>query len=247
MSPPTAMRPRILQAALNGARRCEEHPALPTSSPELADAAVQCVAAGAVAIHVHVRDGRGSESLAPDDVARALGALRAAIPGVPVGVSTGAWIMPDTELRHRTVSAWTVLPDYASVNFDEPGADRLATLLLSRGTGIEAGLSKPVAAERLVRSGLASRCLRVLIEPQAQQLDVALATTAEIETLLDAAAIHLPRLLHGIDRTAWPLITEAAARGYDTRIGFEDTLTLPDGSLAASNAVLVATARRTFT
>ena len=84
MSTPTPMRPRMLQAALNGARRREEHPALPTSSPELADAAAQSVAAGAVAIHVHVRDGRGAESLDPQDVARALGALRAAVPGVPV-------------------------------------------------------------------------------------------------------------------------------------------------------------------
>ena len=246
MSTPAALRPRILQAALNGARRREEHPSLPTSTPELADAAAQSVAAGAAAIHVHVRDARGAESLAPEDVARALGALRAAIPGIPVGVSTGAWIMPDTELRHRTVSAWTLQPDYASVNFDEPGADLLAALLLSRGTGIEVGLSKAVAAERLVRSGLAPRCLRVLIEPQAQQIDVALTTIAEIEALLDAATVRLPRLLHGIDRTAWPLIAVAATRGYDTRIGFEDTLTLPDGSLAASNAVLVAQARRTF-
>ena len=243
---PATRRPRLLQAALNGARRREDHPGLPTTSLELANAAVQSVAAGAAAIHVHVRDMAGAETLAPVDVARALTALRAAIPGIPVGVSTGAWIMPDTELRHRTVSAWALQPDYASVNFDEPGADRLATLLLSRGTGIEAGLAKPVAAERLVRSGLAPRCVRVLIEPQAQELDVALRTVAEIEGLLDAAAVTLPRLLHGIDRTAWPLITEAAARGYDTRIGFEDTLTLPDGSLAASNAVLVALARRSF-
>jgi uncharacterized protein (DUF849 family) len=42
------------------------------------------------------------------------------------------------------------------------------------------------------------------------------------------------------------MIAEAAARGYDTRIGFEDTLTLPDGSMAASNAVLVTLARRSF-
>jgi uncharacterized protein (DUF849 family) len=242
----TQARPRLLQAALNGARRREDHPALPTTSLELAEAAAQCVAAGAGAVHVHVRNMSGTESLAPDDIARALAALRTAIPGIPVGVSTGAWIMPDTQLRHRTVTAWTVQPDYASVNFDEPGADRLATLLLSRGTGIEAGLAKPVAAERLVRSGLAPRCLRVLIEPQAQQLDAALAIVAEIEQMLDAGEVHLPRLLHGIDRTAWPFITEAAARGCDTRIGFEDTLTLPDGSMAASNAVLVAEARRMF-
>jgi uncharacterized protein (DUF849 family) len=139
-----------------------------------------------------------------------------------------------------------VQPDYASVNFDEPGAERLAELLLSRGTGIEAGLARPVAAERLVRSGLAPRCLRVLIEPQAQQLEAALEIVAQIETLLDASGVTLPRLLHGIDGTAWPMIAEAAARGYDTRIGFEDTLTLPDGSMAASNEVLVAQARRSF-
>jgi len=246
MSAPTTARPRLLQAALNGARRREDHPALPTSSLDLADAAAQSVAAGAAAIHVHVRDTRGVESVAPDDVARAVTALRVAVPGIPVGVSTGAWIMPETELRHQTVSAWTVHPDYASVNFDEPGAELLAQLLLSRGTGIEAGLARPVAAQRLIRSGLAPRCLRVLIEPQAQQLDAALGTVAEIEALLDAAGVTLPRLLHGMDGTAWPMIAEAAARGYDTRIGFEDTLTLPDGSMAASNAVLVTLARRSF-
>jgi uncharacterized protein (DUF849 family) len=40
------------------------------------------------------------------------------------------------------------------------------------------------------------------------------------------------------------MIPEAVARGYGTRIGFEDTLTLPDGSMAASNAALIAEARR---
>jgi uncharacterized protein (DUF849 family) len=33
-------------------------------------------------------------------------------------------------------------------------------------------------------------------------------------------------------------------RGYDTRIGFEDVLTLPDGSQAPSNEALVAEAVR---
>jgi uncharacterized protein (DUF849 family) len=36
----------------------------------------------------------------------------------------------------------------------------------------------------------------------------------------------------------------AARRGYDARIGFEDTVALPDGALAESNAALVAAARR---
>lgn len=246
MSPQEKPRARLLQAALNGTRRKEAHPAVPTAPAEVADAAERCVQAGAGAIHVHVRDSRGLESIAPEDVASWVAALRLAIPGTPIGVSTGAWIMPHAELRHHTVSAWTVQPDYASVNFHESGAEELAMLLLSRGTGIEVGLPDAAAAERLALSRLAPRCLRVLLEPQAQELDAALREVEEIEAVLDSAGVVLPRLLHGLDHTAWPLIGTAGSRGYDTRIGFEDTLTLPDGSRAPSNAALVTAARRTF-
>lgn len=219
---------------------------MPTSSAELAAAALQAVETGAAAVHFHVRDARGIESLAGADVARAVIALRTAIPGIPVGVSTGAWIVPHTEKRQQLVAQWKTYPDYASINFDEPGAELLAALLLKRDVGIEAGVANTMAVGRLATSGLAARCLRILVEPQAQDLDAALALVGEIEAVLDAADIALPRLLHGIDRTAWPMLAEAARRGYDTRIGFEDTLTLPNGSMAASNAVLVAEARRIF-
>jgi uncharacterized protein (DUF849 family) len=40
------------------------------------------------------------------------------------------------------------------------------------------------------------------------------------------------------------LIDAAVKRGYDTRIGFEDALTFPDGTQAASNAALVAEAAK---
>jgi uncharacterized protein (DUF849 family) len=235
---------KLLQAALNGARRREEHPALPFTSLELADAAAQAVAAGATAIHVHVRNTRGAESLAGDDVARALAALRGAVARTPIGVSTGAWILPHTERRHRTIAAWTTQPDYVSVNFDEPGAELLTGMLLSRNVGIEAGVSNSIAAQRLVRSGLADRCLRALVEPQAQELSTALEAIRDIESILTQGGVTIPWLLHGVDRTAWPLIAEAATRGHGTRVGFEDTLTLPDGSMAASNAVLIQEARR---
>lgn len=239
----TGSRP-LLQAALNGARRREEHPALPLSSPELALATTEAVAAGANAIHFHVRDPRGQESLAADDVARALSAMRAAVPGTPIGVSTGAWILPHTDRRHQAIAAWTTLPDYVSVNFDEPGAELLAGQLLSRDIGIEAGISSTIAAQRLAQSGLAGRCLRALVEPQDQDLARALELIREVAAILSRAGITLPWLLHGMDRTAWALIAEAAARGHGTRVGFEDTLTLPDGSMAASNAVLIREARR---
>jgi len=40
------------------------------------------------------------------------------------------------------------------------------------------------------------------------------------------------------------MIGAAASRDYDTRIGFEDILTLPNGVPAASNATLVSEAFR---
>jgi uncharacterized protein (DUF849 family) len=56
--------------------------------------------------------------------------------------------------------------------------------------------------------------------------------------------VRPPRLLHGLGHCAWHLIDLAARRRYDTRMGFEDTLRLPDGSLARSNAELIHAARQ---
>ena len=106
-----------------------------------------------------------------------------------------------------------------------------------------AGRGRPQAA-LFAASRLAGLCLRVLLEPGEQDAAAALQTVAGVEAVLARAGITLPRLLHGAGQTVWRLIDEAAARGHDTRLGFEDTLALPDGSLAPSNAVLVAEARR---
>jgi uncharacterized protein (DUF849 family) len=234
----------LIEAALNGGRNRSQHPAIPQSSDELAQAARESVAAGAGAIHFHVRGPDGRESLASSDVAAAVRAVRGAIPGTPFGVSTGAWILRDPTLRHKMVSEWKVLPDFASVNFKEEGAVELASLLASRGLGIEAGLSDALGAEILVTSGLAPSFLRILLEPQENSADSALANVSAIEAALKAGGVKLPLLLHGLDATAWELLDAASARGYDTRFGFEDVLTLPSGALAASNAELIAEAAR---
>src|SRR5438445_13265056 len=105
---------RLIQAAINGRRTRAEHPGVPTTPDAQALAAAECVAAGAGAIHLHVRAPDGRESVAAGDVARAVAAMRGAVPGVPIGVSTGAWIVVDSERRLKEVERWTVLPDYAS-------------------------------------------------------------------------------------------------------------------------------------
>jgi uncharacterized protein (DUF849 family) len=199
---------------------------------------------GAGAIHFHVRSPDGHESLAAPDVARAVAAVRSACRGTPAGISTGAWIEPDPDRRLALVRSWHVLPDYASVNFNEPGAVEIAEELLELGVGVEAGLSDAGAAELLVRSGLEDLCLRVLLEPQEPDPLPALHTVEAMERVLGGATPgRAARLLHGVDVTAWPLLQEAGRRGYDARIGLEDTLRLPGGELAGDNLELLRAAR----
>ena len=229
----------LLKAAINGRRAPSEHPAIPITPSRQAREATIAVAAGAGAIHVHPRNSDGRESLASDDLAATLDAIRAACPAIPIGVSTGAWIVPDADLRLTLIDRWNVLPDFASINIHEPGALQVFQLLLEKGVEVEAGIWNAEAAQLLRHSGFSDRCLRILIEP-AQEPGDAMKRLGEIERIL--VDTDGPRLLHGFETSAWEFIALASRRGYQTRIGFEDTLALPEGNRAEDNGELVARA-----
>ena len=158
----------LIEAALNGSRRKSEYAAIPETPSEIANAALESVKAGAGAIPFHVRGDDGQETLQPGALEWSLVAVRSKIPNVPVGVSTGAWIAPDPEIRLDVIRSWRVNADFASVNFHEIGAISLAEYLLNRGIGVEVGLCNQLAAEAYINSGIASQALRILIEPQEQ-------------------------------------------------------------------------------
>ncbi|GMA17453.1 hypothetical protein E5F05_11100 [Deinococcus metallilatus] len=231
-----------LKCCLNGNRPPGSHPALPVTPAELAREARASVVAGAEALHLHPRDPAGRESLEAEVVAAALISVRAACPGIPVGISSGFWILPEVEGQLAAARAWDVRPDFVSVNWHEPHAVPLAETLLALGMGVEPGLWNVEAAQAFLSWPGRDRALRVLIELPDRE-----GTRSEVEAilaLLDRAGVPTPRLLHGAGRSAWPLLHEAARRGVQTRIGLEDTLTLPDGTLAGGNADLVRAARR---
>lgn len=237
----------LIKACLNGSRERGEHLALPLSAEELARDAEAVVAAGAGALHIHPRNIDGKQSLEARDQAAAIAAIRSCCPGVPIGVSTGIWIEPNPALRLRKVQQWTVLPDFASVNFDEPGAADLCHALIQRGIGVEVGISSMAEARLLSELGLADRCLRILIEPGEDETEAALINTSAIIRFLDEQYIQLPRLLHAFAAAAWPILHAALDLGYATRIGLEDTLTLPDGRTAQDNTQLVSMAVSKYT
>jgi uncharacterized protein (DUF849 family) len=237
----------VLQACLNGARRRNEHAALPVTPEELARDVAAVAAVGVDAVHLHVKDGQGTDNLDAHALTEALEAVREVAPGLPMGVTTGAWALPDPGARAATVRSWSglrVLPDFASVNWHEDGADEVAAALLEVGVGVEAGLWHVDGALAWLASPFPNRCLRVLLELP-DGLDAA-GVAAEVDDLLQLLrqaplmeAWEVPVLLHGEGTSAWPALLLAGRLGLSTRIGLEDVLVLPDGAVAADNAALV--------
>lgn len=83
IGPEMKLKPLLIMVAPNGARRTKaDHPALPMTADELAETARQCLAAGAAAIHVHVRDTSGRHTLDAALYRDAIAAIRERTQGV---------------------------------------------------------------------------------------------------------------------------------------------------------------------
>jgi uncharacterized protein (DUF849 family) len=226
----------LLAVALNGSR---DHPRAPRTPRELAEAARASVEAGACVLHLHPYDRQGRETLAAEPCAEALQAVRAAVPGVPVSLSTSADIEPDPRRRLELVAGWTVLPELVTANQGELGIAELCEHLVGRGVGIEAGLLSVADAESFVRSGVAERCVRALVEPLDADPEGAVAHAVAIEGILADAGIRLEQVHHGDGLASWAVNRCALSRGHGIRTGLEDTTVLPDGHPAPDNASLV--------
>jgi uncharacterized protein (DUF849 family) len=227
------LKPRA-KACLNGARGRDEHPAIPLTPPELAADAIAVRRAGAFAVHVHPRDADGAQTMDAAACDAAVAAIRAAVPGLPVGLSTSEAIDRDPFARAAALTAWRRPPDFVSVNVSELGWAGIARAALHAGIGVEAGLATPADAEELARSPFAHRVVRALVE-----------VDGGVEQARAAARLipdGVPQLWHGYGERTWEVISAGAAAGHDVRVGLEDVLVLPGGDVAASNAELVAAA-----
>jgi uncharacterized protein (DUF849 family) len=239
----------VLQVTPNGSRGKDVHPNLPVSLNELTTELRACFAAGATGVHLHVRDLSGAESLDPSVVNYTCRQVRKVAEelgvSAEIGLTTGAWIVPDRAERIAMIREWEGV-DCATVNLSEPGFEQVMSAMLDVGIGIDVGLWAPIEMDRLLRSGLLPRAQRVSIELDPGEpyflTGEPKAAAREVNDLLDEAGSTCPRLTHGMGDWTWPLVEDAIRRGHDTRVGFEDSLLLPDGTRADNNAQLVAAA-----
>jgi uncharacterized protein (DUF849 family) len=223
-----------VKACLNGGRTRAEHAAVPLSPAELAADALAVRRAGGFAVHVHPRARSGEQTIDAKACDAAVAAIRAAVPRLPVGVSTSAAIDPDPFARAAAVSTWRQKPDFVSVNISELGWAGIARAARHAGIAVEAGLATPAEAEELAASPFVHQVLRALVE-----VDGGAAEARAIARLIPAG---VPQLWHGYGERTWEVVSAAAAAGIDVRVGLEDVLVLPDGRAAADNAELVAAA-----
>jgi uncharacterized protein (DUF849 family) len=178
-------------------------------------------------------------------VGAAVAAIRAACPGIPVGVTTGLWVTGgDVAARRAAVAGWDGLPgparpDFASVNVNEAGWTELTATLESAGIGIEAGVWTPADARALATFGRGDRLERIMIEVMGGPASTAAERADDILRVLAETGATAPRLLHGEGESCWPLISHAGALGLPARIGLEDTTAGPYGEAVTGNGELV--------
>ena len=223
-----------VKACLNGGRSRAEHAAVPLTAGELALDASAVRRAGAFAVHIHPRDEAGAQTLAARPCDGAVAAIRAAVPGLAVGLSTAEAIDHDPFARAAAMGQWRTRPDFVSVNVGELGWAGIMRAALHAGIGVEAGLAAPDEAAEFAHSPFAHRVIRVLVE-----VDGGAGEAHAVSALVPDG---VPQLWHGYGERTWEVLAAGAARGHDVRIGLEDVLELPGGGAAAGNAELVAVA-----
>ena len=245
--------PLILSVAPNGARKTKkDHPALPITPRELAETALACREAGASMIHLHVRDEKEGHSLSVETYRRTIEAIRAEVgmdmvvqvTSEAVGIYSSAEQMAMVkELRPEAVSlalrelypenggnreafsdfsAWIedsgIIPQW--ILYDPADVRRFEAL---RAEGVVAGKCAP----KLFVLGRYSK--NQLSEPN------------DLLPFLEVDNGQDPWSLCAFGAKEAASAITAAGLGGHARIGFENNLLLPNGTVAPNNAAAIAT------
>ena len=243
--------PVILAVAPNGARKTKaDHPALPMTPDEIAATAAQCRDAGAAMIHLHVRDAEGRHSLDVETYRAAIAAVEAAVGRDLVIQVTSeaaglyqaeAQMQMVRELKPEAVSLAVreIVPDAAA---ESAAADFLAWVR-AEGISPQYILYSDEDLRRfddLVARGVVPGARQLVLfvlgrytkDQRSEPKDLMPFLAANRRDHLWSVCAFGPR------ETACAVA--AAALGGHVRVGFENNLHLPDGSLAPDNAALIA-------
>lgn len=240
--------------APNGARRTRaDHPQLPIEPIEIAQTARECREAGAAALHLHVRDGSGAHTLDAGRYFDAIQAVRAELGGdLIIQITTEAVGRYRPEEQMEVVNA--LIPQAVSVALREliPDAAHEAPARTFLGTLVRRGISPQfilysaddvTRLVALVEAGVIAQARPYLLFVLGRYTAGQQSEPEDLLPFLDAlGGRDWPWMMCAFGRRELECARAAIAHGGHLRVGFENNLDLPDGTLAPSNAALVALA-----
>ncbi|MGO4281780.1 3-keto-5-aminohexanoate cleavage protein [Cupriavidus sp. RAF20_2] len=250
----------------------EQHPGLPVTPAQIADAALEAAEAGAAAAHIHVRDPEtGRPSMSLDYYADVIDRIRAKHRRLIINLTTGPGgrfvpdeneprvAAPGTTLLHplkRVEHIAALRPDVCSLDLNtmNSGGDVVmntpANVRKMAGVIRSAGVMPEL---EIFDSGDLNMALDFIREGVLDGpglwtfvLGVKYGFAPTPETIFYARNM-LPQGAHwsafGIGRAEFPIVAQAWLAGGHVRVGLEDNIYLEKGVLAPNNAALVAKAR----
>lgn len=236
----------FIMVAPTGARRTKvDHPALPIILPEILAEAEACHAAGADALHLHVRDATGAHSLDHGLYMEALLALQETLPNLRVQITTESAGRYDVSAQLACLEA--LVPEWASVSIREIARDpnlarRLYQGCAERGTVIQ-HILYDVDDLALLRAwqddGIIPHEKTSVIFVLGRYTGQQNGTLRDLDVFLPHLGTDWEWMVCAFGPNEHLCLEYAAQRGGDLRVGFENSLTLPDGTLHANNAASV--------
>ncbi len=243
------MSPTMIMVAPNGARKTrDDHPQVPLTVAETAAEAALCQAAGASILHAHVRDANHQHILDAGLYRELIAEVTQQAPGMLVQITSEAVGIYQPQEQVDCIKA--VQPHMTSMSLKELTRDFSDTSLVrpffdwcqENKVHVQHIL---YSAEELRKfadycnSGLIpgdNHCI-LLVLGRYHQNQQSVPTDLDPFMLQDLAAVHWFVCAFGHQEQACML--HAIDHGGHARVGFENNMYLPDGSLADHTAALV--------
>lgn len=221
----------FIMVAPNGARRSKrDHPALPITLAETVAVARSCHRTGANALHLHLRDERGEHSLDAGRYLEALVELRRCVPDMAVQITTEA--AGRYSVAGQLACLRAVRPQWASISVREVARDpdlaaKVYAQCADNGTLVQHILydvSDAVLLSLWKESGIIPKGPDSVLCVLGRYSDPATSDYATVDPFLAALGPDTSFMACAFGAGEHACLIEAAQKGFDIRVGFENSL-----------------------
>lgn len=243
--------PLQVSVAPNGARRSKsDHPAIPLSPGEIACEAEACADAGAVLLHLHVRDQQGRHSLSPQAYREALTAIERRVGDrllLQITTEAGGIFGVDAQMKAvlevEPRAASFAVREFAPSAESEPAAAAFFSRVKELNVIPQFILYEPAEIDRLrllMKRGVIPFPNPSVLFVLGRYAGGPSSSPDSLLAFLERWGSAGPWTVCSFGPVELQVAAAAVSLGGHARVGFENNLQRPDGSLLASNAEQVA-------